>query len=82
MKNPTRLSLALAGALLGLVAFTSTSARAAADGRVEFKNFLPASVGEVAEIDIHPGLMKFAAKLAGEQSPKPRSCWVKSSTCG
>lgn len=70
MKNPKCLSLALAGAVLGLVAFTSTSARAAADGRVEFKNFLPASVGEVVEIDIHPGLMKFAAKLASKQEPE------------
>ena len=70
MKNSNRLSLALAGALFGFAAFTAPSARATGDGRVEFKNFLPASVGEVVEIDIHPGLMKFAAKLAGKQEPE------------
>lgn len=70
MKNSPRLSLALAGALFGFASFTVSSALAAGDGRVEFKNFLPASVGEVVEIDIHPGLMKFAAKLAGKQEPE------------
>lgn len=70
MKNSNRLSLALAGALFGFAAFTTTTSRAAGNGRVDFKNFLPAAVGEVVEIDIHPGLMKFAAKLAGKQEPE------------
>lgn len=69
MKNPIRLSLALAGALLGVSSFAATSAQSRS-GHVDFKNFIPASVGEVVEVDINPSLMRFAAKLAGKQEPQ------------
>lgn len=69
MKNSIRLSLALAGALSGASAFATTST-AAPSGHVDFKNFLPAAIGEVVEVDINPGLLRFAAKLAGKQEPQ------------
>jgi hypothetical protein len=69
MKNSIRLSLALAGALLGSSAFAATTATAPS-GHVDFKNFIPAAVGEVVEVDINPGLLRFASKLAGKQEPE------------
>lgn len=69
MKNSIRLSLALAGALFGVSVFAATSTPASS-GHVDFKNFLPAAVGEVVEIDINPSLLRFAAKLAGKQEPE------------
>lgn len=69
MKNLISLSLALAGALFGASAFAAT-ATPAPNGHVDFKNFIPAAVGEVVEIDINPSLLRFAAKLAGKQEPQ------------
>lgn len=70
MKNSIRLSLALAGALLGSTAFAANTSTTAVSGHVDFKNFIPAAVGEVVEVDIHPGLLRFASKLAGKQEPE------------
>lgn len=69
MKNSIRLSLALAGALFSASAFAATSTPAPS-GHVDFKNFLPAAIGEVVEVDINPSLLRFAAKVAGKQEPQ------------
>jgi hypothetical protein len=66
MKNVFRSSLAVAGLLLATSAFATT---APAPGYVDFSPFVPNSAGQMVEVKIDSGLLKFAAKVAARQEP-------------
>lgn len=66
MKNVLRSSLLAAGFALAATAFAATES---APGYVDFSSFVPNSEGQIVEVKVNAGLLKFAAKLAAKQEP-------------
>lgn len=65
-------SLRLLAAAASLAAVLSVSAFAAESdpGYVDIGQLVPAAKGEFVEINLSPGLLKFAAKIAAKQEPE------------
>jgi hypothetical protein len=68
MKTSLRSSLALA--TLSLALTTVSFAAENEPGYVDIGQLLPASKGQFVEVNLSPGLIKFAARLAKKQEPE------------
>lgn len=68
MKNLLRSSLAAATLSLALTAFAANTNNE--PGYIDIGQLVPSAKGEFVEVNLSPGMLKFAAKIAAKQEPE------------